>query len=86
MSDRSKKELKSWMQAKAQRIEKLIEKFEYLPCEFCLYPIYDVKNADAHHNNHDRRNCSFANMRICHPYCNRISIEDNNVRDVPSLL
>jgi hypothetical protein len=86
MSDKTKQELKVWRIVKNERIQKLIDKFGYLPCEYCLKVINNVSETDAHHNSHDRRKNVFSECRITHSYCNRILIEDNNVKDVPSLL
>lgn len=89
MSDNAKEELKVWREVKHQRIQALQLKFGYIPCEYCTEPIDNFSSfnyPEAHHNNHNRRDCSFENCRIVHAYCNRILIEDNNVRDVSSLL
>ncbi len=84
MSDKAKDELKIWLKVMAERIRQLQEKFGYLPCENCKKTIGGMP--EAHHNNHNRRDCSFSNCRITDAYCNRIVIEDNNIKDVPSLL
>ncbi len=91
MSVKAQCELEVWMKVKRERIEKLIAKFDFVPCEYCHKAIAanvedGMMYSDAHHNNHDRRDNSLGNQRICHPYCNRIAIEDNYVKDVPSLL
>lgn len=86
MSQRAKEELVIWRKVKTARIEKLREKFGYLICEYCLKPIRADSEAQGHHNNHRRRDCSESNCRVTHGYCNTVLIEDNNVKDVPSLL
>lgn len=86
MSEKAKKELDIWLKVKALRIQKLRAEFGFLICEYCLGSINSDSDADAHHNDHDRRNNCLANARICHAYCNRVLIEDRNVKNVPSLL
>ena len=89
MSENAKKEMKIWLAIKAQRIVLLRDKYGFVPCEYCHTPIINLgglMSAEAHHNNHRRRQNTLENCRITHAYCNRILIEDNNVRDVPSLL
>lgn len=88
MSDRSKEELKIWLGVKAERIQKLHDKFGYVPCEHCKERIIDnneLYQADAHHNNHNRRDNSFENCRILKRVCHTL-IEDKNIKDVLSLL
>ena len=85
-SKRAKEELKIWLGVKKERIERIREKFGYLICEYCLKPIREGDEIDGHHNNHRRRENDFGNCRITHAYCNRILIEDNNIKNVPSLL
>ena len=88
-STRAKKEMTLWLKIKKQRIQQLIDKFGYLPCEYCKERIIDgsdSKHAEAHHNDHNRRNNTFSNCRILHAFCNRVTVEENNIKDVPSLL
>jgi len=88
MSDKAKEELKIWLQIVFERKDKLMEKFGYIPCEYCHQTIqsgHDLFRAEGHHNNHNRRDNTFGNCRILHRVCNQL-IEDKNIRDVPSLL
>jgi len=88
MSSKTKDELKIWKDTKLQRIQLLIDKYEYIPCEYCGKPIIggsEIFCLEGHHNSHDRRDCSFDNCRILHRICNQ-QIEDLNIKDVPSML
>ncbi len=88
MSDKAKQEQMVWLKVKTERMQKLREKFGFIPCEYCYGSIVegsDLWCAEGHHNNHDRRDNVFRNARILHRSCNQL-IEDKNVRDVPSLL
>ncbi len=88
MSDRAKEELKVWSKVVSERKDKLLEKFGYIPCEYCHQWINsnsELYKAEGHHNNHNRRDNTFENCRILHRVCNQL-IEDKNVKDVPSLL
>ena len=86
MSARAREELKIWREVVRRRVQALLDKFGFIPCEYCHQTIREGSQIDGHHNNHDRRNNTFENCRITHPYCNRVAIEDGNVKDVPSLL
>jgi hypothetical protein len=90
MSNRAKVELEVWLRIKRERMQKLLDKFGYVPCELCMKRVGNIyserERAEAHHNNHNRRQNEAWNCRILHAYCNRIVVEDNNIKDVPSLL
>jgi len=89
MSNRAKQELKIWMGIKKERINQLIDKFGFVPCEHCMQPTTyngsELNYPEAHHNDHNRRNNTFENCRILHRVCNQ-QIEIEHVKDVPSLL
>lgn len=88
MSERTKKELVIWRKVKRERIQLLIDKFGYIPCEFCKRPISsgsEIYCLEGHHNNHNRRQNVLENCRITHRICNQ-EIERLHVKDVPSLL
>ncbi len=90
MSNKAKEELKTWLGIKAGRIQKLQDKFDYIPCEYCFGTIYNLGagssfSAEAHHNDGNRRHNIPSNCRIVHRYCNQL-IEDKNIKDMPSLL
>ncbi len=88
MSDKAKDELKVWLKVKAERIQQLLDKFGYIPCEYCKGYILDnhpLFQADAHHLDKNRRNNILENCRIVHRFCHRI-ITDTNIKDAPSLL
>ena len=88
MSDKAKSELSLWMDIKRERIQKLQDKYGYVPCEKCLQHIIagsELYCAEAHHNNHDRRDNSPQNCRILHRVCNQL-VEVENIRDIASLL
>ena len=85
-SKRAKKEAVIWGRVKKERIERLRDKFGYVPCEYCFGKVgVGLLTPEGHHNNHRRRDNSAANCRILHRYCNQ-KIEDLNVKDVLSLL
>jgi RNase P subunit RPR2 len=86
MSARAREESKVWKEVVRRRVQALNDKFGFLICEHCGWPITEGSQLDGHHNDHNRRNNTFENCRICHPGCNRYAIEDGNVKDVPSLL
>jgi hypothetical protein len=81
---RARAEMKAWRAVKEERLQKMVDKFGYPKCEYCLKPII-MASIEGHHNNHDRRENTLTNCRIVHSWCN-VAIEDHNVRDVPSLL
>jgi len=88
MSQRTKDELIIWRNVKLERMQKLIDKFGFIPCEYCGKPIVsnsEIFCAEGHHNNHNRRDNTFENCRILHRLCNQL-IEDKNIKDVKSLL
>lgn len=93
MSDKAKAELRVWLKIKAERIRKLLDKFGYIPCEYChsikktdsIVTQSEILCAEAHHNNGNRRDNTERNCRIVHRLCNQL-IEDENIKDVPSLL
>ena len=84
MSKKAKAELRVWNKVKGERIKLLEEKFGgYAPCELCK--VVTTGQAEGHHNDHDRRNNELENCRILHRVCNQ-RVEDENIKDVPSLL
>lgn len=87
MSDKAKEELQFWLKVKAKRVKLLMNRYGYIPCEYCLKPIGagEIFSPEGHHNNRNRRDNSPENCRILHRVCNQ-KIEDLNIRDVPSLL
>lgn len=88
MSKRAKLELTLWRIVRKARMLALAQKYGYLPCEYCHKPIdtsSELYCPEGHHNNHNRRDNSPRNCRILHRVCNQ-TIEDLNVKDVPSLL
>ncbi len=87
MSKKAKMELKIWTAVKKERVKLLEAKFYYVPCELCGKPISweGQKTLEGHHSDHDRRNNELDNCRILHRVCNQ-RIEDENIKDVPSLL
>ena len=84
MSDKAKAELKVWGKVVKERKQALLDKYGFIPCEYCKE--FAGESVVGHHNDHDRRNNCIENCRIVHPFCNSITIEDNNVKDVPSML
>ena len=88
MSARAKAEMKVWHKVKLERIQLLLDKFGYIPCEYCKRPIQDgseIYCLEGHHNNHNRRENTVANCRITHRFCNQ-QIELLHVKDVPSMI
>ncbi len=88
MSDKAKRELEVWLKVKAERIQKLYDKFGYVPCEYCKKRIIDgseLYGAEAHHNNKNRRDNTLLNCRVCHSVCHAY-IHDHNIKDVKSSL
>ncbi len=76
--------IRTWSGIKIDRIEMMIDQFGCVLCEYCLKSL-DESIAEGHHNDHDRNNNTPGNCRLVHPQCNT-AIEDNNVKDVKSLL
>jgi hypothetical protein len=85
LSDRAKKEMVIWRKLKLERAELMRAKFDCVICEYCKRMIIYLELTEGHHNNHNRRQNEPWNLRLVHSWCN-IAIEDNNVKDVPSLL
>ncbi len=85
VSEKQAKENAEWSKVKAERIDKLIDKFGYLLCELCKRKIERFE-AEGHHNSHDRRDNTPKNCRITCHICNCYTIEDEHIKDVPSLL
>lgn len=88
MSEKAKSELAVLREVKKQRMKLLNLRYGYIPCEYCLKPINPnslYHHAEAHHNNHDRRDNRLENIRITGRMCNQ-KIEDLNVKNVPSML
>lgn len=83
MSQRAKAELVIWRKVKTEREALIREKLGWLPCEWCGFAIQG--EYDGHHNDHNRRNNVVGNARLLHRSCHTF-VEDNNVKDVPSLL
>ncbi len=82
-SKKQAKENRIWSKVKLKRMEQLMEKFDYIPCEYCKRHASGF--ADGHHNNGIRRENTFENCRIVHRLCHS-TIHDKNVMDVRSLL
>lgn len=82
-SKRAKDEMKIWSGVKKEREQLLRGKFGYLPCEWCKKAI--LNGYHGHHNDHDRRNNTLGNARLLEFACHSF-VEDNNIKDVPSLL
>lgn len=82
ISPQQAKEYREWTKVKKERCALLLERYEYIPCEWCKG---DVRYPDGHHVNHDRRNNTLENCRVVHRACHR-KIEDGNIKDIPSLL
>ena len=86
VSKRQKIENALWAKIKKERIELIIEKFGYLMCELCQKSL-EPSISEAHHNNHDRTNGNVPdNCRILCHFCNCYVVEDNNIKDVKSIL
>jgi hypothetical protein len=86
VSKKQAKENALWAKIKRERIKLLLNKYGILYCENCLRVLSASNMIEGHHNNHNRRDNSLLNCRIvCHE-CNYYTIEDNNIKDVPSLL
>jgi hypothetical protein len=89
MSDKAKIELRIWMAIKKERIRLLLEKYGYVPCEYCKLKTSadsEITLPEAHHNDQNRRNNTPENCRILHRHCNQL-IEDKGIKSlVPSLL
>ncbi len=84
VSKKQAKENALWSKIKRERIEALQKKYHgILTCEYCGCGI--LYDADAHHNNGDRRDNTLANARILHRLCHTY-VTDNNIKDVPNLL
>lgn len=84
MSKKQAQKIRSWRKVVANRIERMIDEFGCVLCEYCLKQV-DESEVQGHHNDHDRNNNTPENCRLTHEFCNT-AIEDNNVKDVPSLL
>ena len=88
MSVKTKAELEVWQQVKIIRMIALQRQYDYIPCEYCFKSVvkgHPFFYPEGHHNNHNRRINTLENCRILHRVCNQW-LEDNNIRDVPSLL
>ncbi len=85
ISKKQAEENKIWAKVKKERINRIIDKIGFLVCEYCHKPL-DPKVAEGHHNDHNRRNNTFQNQRILCHVCNCYTVEDNNIKDVPSIL
>lgn len=79
------KEGEIWRKVKEARIDKLKERYDYLPCEWCKVAISHGMTPEGHHNDRNRRHNTLGNCRIVHSGCHRY-VTDHNVRDVPDLL
>jgi hypothetical protein len=88
-SKNAKREMAIWLKTKYDRMARLLNKFGYIPCEYCkkpTNPYSELDTPEAHHNDQNRRNNSADNCRILGRYCNNL-IEDKNIKElVPSLL
>ena len=82
-SNKAKEEMKIWSGVKKEREQLLRDKFGYLPCEWCKKAI--LNGYHGHHNDHNRRNNTLLNARLLEFTCHMF-VEDNNIKDVPSLL
>ncbi len=88
MSEKAEDELIVWRVVKHERMMALLKRWNFIPCEYCKESVNtdsELYSPEGHHNNHNRRDNSFGNCRILHRVCNQL-IEDNNIKDVPSLL
>lgn len=77
-----------WREVKDARKLALDAKFGYIPCELCGGPTSENNELyypEGHHNDHNRNHNYPSNCRILHRVCNQ-RIEDENIKDVPSLL
>jgi hypothetical protein len=82
-SEKAKSEMVIWRKVKQEREKLLRDKFGYLPCEWCKKAI--LNGYHGHHNDHNRRNNTLGNARLLEFSCHMF-VEDNNIKDVPSLL
>jgi hypothetical protein len=85
VSKKQAKENTIWRKVKQERIKLIIDKYGYLMCELCKKAL-DMSGAEGHHNNHNRRENSPSNIRILCHVCNCYTVEDNNIKDVLSIL
>ncbi len=82
VSKKQARENALWSRIKRERQHLLLDKFGYIPCEWCKKRIV-VAYPDGHHNK-GRAN-TLENCRILHRLCHTY-ITDNNIKDVPNLL
>lgn len=82
MSDKAKAELKVWGKVVKERKQKLLDKYGFIPCEYCHKY---CSNGVGHHLDRNRRNNILINCLVVHVTCHT-EIHDNNVKDVPSML
>ena len=76
VSSKQKKKNTLWSKVKRERIAYLIEKYGYLPCEYCKA---NVTKPDAHHIDENRNpntpaNCFIAD-RLCHDFIKLNNLE-----------